>query len=1080
MKNFVGILKVAIFGLAAIFFLLSCGGDDDPPLPQSAAPTAENYRVSKIALVQPVIQFTLTSEHPADSVWRVYNVPTGGSVINTITVEYFPPHDLLWTSAAGDFEVGSYWLTVTERGRAESRRLLLMIDPMPQTPTPAALEPVYDKTNFQQRDVRFNLSGDQFAIGTIWRVYNSEIGDSVPENVSVVYHRAIHQIALTTTDADLPDGFYWVTATEGGKTESQRLVLLVRPFLPPEVSSAPFSFTDTIAKTASPQREVSINLITNHPSGTEWFVYNVAAGGAALSEVTAVFEPLTRVLTLSASGGDLSPGVYFIAAREFGREESARFVLTILPFTASNISAKPMAAVTDTIIAKTSALQTLFEFNLISDHPSGAVWNVYNSAVGGTPLITVNASFNTAARVLSLAAAGGANDIAPATYFVAVTESGRLESERLALTIIPFVPPVSAIPTVNAENASVTKTAVTQASVNFTLSSSHTGTWRVYNSNGVLQTGINVNFDTSTRILTLTATGGDIAAGVYLVSVQETGRGESARLALVVLPFVQPRTSAPTVELPNSAVAKTASPQASVSFTLRSSHPDGATWRVYDNEAGGTALTTVNASFVSASRTLTLTAAGGDLAVGTYYVSVQESGMLESSRLALTVGFRPTAINNALVLRYEVNAEGTAFTATPSSGSSWNASLESGASIRNINGIRIVDVGASNGYVNLGAELGAVLAGLPEFTIETYVFIPSDTVIAANGNFIWNFSSTASGAAASGGYMSLRATQQRFAISDSGSNNERGTANRGAIERGSWRHVVLTKDSAEHYHVFVDGELMGSVVAPVTVTQLGSLNFNYLAGSIFPGDSFLRNARYYQLNVYNQAFTQEQINNELGADMVLVILPVESRPPVVSFANATVEKTGLIQRQVTFRLDSSHAGDWTWKVYSSAEGGEPLTTISASFWNTHNMLTLTAAGSDIPPGAYFITATESGRGFVESQRVAFTVAPFVQPPKYITINFGGIPSDPINLSGDGASVSRNGGSLTLALATPVNFNRFVWRLNGVVQTAQTGSSFVLSGDTLSALAVGEHRIMVIAVDTNGTPWSGEVAVTVTD
>ena len=45
---------------------------------------------------------------------------------------------------------------------------------------------------------------------------------------------------------------------------------------------------------------------------------------------------------------------------------------------------------------------------------------------------------------------------------------------------------------------------------------------------------------------------------------------------------------------------------------------------------------------------------------------------------------------------------------------------------------------------------------------------------------------------------------------------------------------------------------------------------------------------------------------------------------------------------------------------------------------------------------------------------------------------------------------------------------------------QTGSVFTLNGTVLAALASGEHRIMVIAVDKNSVPWSGELAITVTD
>jgi alpha-tubulin suppressor-like RCC1 family protein len=200
----------------------------------------------------------------------------------------------------------------------------------------------------------------------------------------------------------------------------------------------------------------------------------------------------------------------------------------------------------------------------------------------------------------------------------------------------PYVPEQSAAPAVAPANASVAKTAATQKSVSFTLTSSVNGEWRVYRSasDGSPLTTVNAVFNAPA--LTLTASGADLAVGTYYVTVTETGKTESSRLGLMVGSFVQPGQSAtPAIDPANAGVAKTAATQKSVAFTLTSS-VDGE-WKVYDTFQGGTALAGVAAAYDAAAHTLTLAASGADLAAQIYYVSVTETGKTESGRLALTV-----------------------------------------------------------------------------------------------------------------------------------------------------------------------------------------------------------------------------------------------------------------------------------------------------------------------------------------------------------------------------------------------------------------------------------------------------------
>ena len=630
-------------------------------------------------------------------------------------------------------------------------------------------------------------------------------------------------------------------------------------------------------------------------------------------------------------------------------------------------------------------------------------------------------------------------------------------------------------PVISRENATVRKTAIRQPTVEFLLSSTHgrNSVWKAYDTSSgraALNTVIVNYFPPHT--LRLTSTTGDIPDGRYWVAVTEKNMWESRRILLTVLPFIAPRTATPTSDLP--AKNKEYAAQNEISFIL-SSEPfsDVSIWNVYGSATDTITLQGVSVTYDSNLNQVTLTNTETYLQARTYWVAVAEYNMLESERLALTVDrYIPPEVTNSLRLRFQVNSDGTAFTATPSTGNPWNAVLNDGANVRVVNNFGLVDMGGNNGWVNLGSGLSPVLADNPEFTVETFVFIPSDANLGGNGRFIWSFSNAATASGSSGRYMWLRASDQVFAIATSGWGSERRTAARGNIERGRWNHIVMTKDSLNNYRLFVNGQLMGGLDSSTAISAISPFNYNYLARPLFPNDNFLRYARYYQLNIYNKAFTQAQIQYELGAAVIMALLPIESRTPVISPANSAVAKVRPLQRQVSFIFDTAPTG--TWNVYANPTDRQTVPDVSASVMN--RVLTLSASGNDIPIGTYYVSVTEPGA--IESTRVALTILPYVPPERQVTVTFGGIPQDPVSVTGEGQTVSKNGGSLIVSVTDPQRFDRFVWRLNGIVQTETTGT-FNLSGTPLNALPNGEHRLMVLAFS-NNVPWSREIAFTITD
>jgi ABC-type transporter MlaC component len=289
-------------------------------------------------------------------------------------------------------------------------------------------------------------------------------------------------------------------------------------------------------------------------------------------------------------------------------------------------SGTPTADVT--AVAKTSGVQQSVSFALTSTNTGE--WKVYDAETGGETLAGVSAAFT--APTLTLTASG--SDLAADTYYVSVTEDGKMESARLALTVGPYVSPQSSAPTVDPVAVTVAKDTETQQSVSFTLTSAPAGEWKVYGSEmgGDALTDVTASLSGST--LALTASGDDLPAATYYVSVTEPGKAESIRLGLTVGSYVHSGESGTPAAAVRS-VFKTSLTQKTVSFTLTSTNTG--TWKVYDSAAGGEPLDTVTASF--SAPTLTLTASGDNLPGGTYYVTVTETdaGKIESAPLALAV-----------------------------------------------------------------------------------------------------------------------------------------------------------------------------------------------------------------------------------------------------------------------------------------------------------------------------------------------------------------------------------------------------------------------------------------------------------
>ena len=94
--------------------------------------------------------------------------------------------------------------------------------------------------------------------------------------------------------------------------------------------------------------------------------------------------------------------------------------------------------------------------------------------------------------------------------------------------------------------------------------------------------------------------------------------------------------------------------------------------------------------------------------------------------------------------------------------SSIPAELKNGAEIVEEEGLPVLSLGDNDGYLDMGAGVGEIVASLDSFSISTNLYISQEALIGSNGNFIYVFSNSDNSASARNGYMFLGANATKY------------------------------------------------------------------------------------------------------------------------------------------------------------------------------------------------------------------------------------------------------------------------------------------------------------------------------
>ena len=178
--------------------------------------------------------------------------------------------------------------------------------------------------------------------------------------------------------------------------------------------------------------------------------------------------------------------------------------------------------------------------------------------------------------------------------------------------------------------------------------------------------------------------------------------------------------------------------------------------------------------------------------------------------------------------------------------------LYNGAELTTTGGLPILSLGSDNGYFDMGASVGDIIAALNDFTISTNVYIPSTTTLGSNGNFIYTFANSTDIANKANGCIFFGANETRYTICRTNYTAEHNVGPYHQFPTGAW-HTLTYRQSSNHGELFLDGELVAQNDISVIPSELGSTPYNFLGRPCYQGDVYLKDACYNDFRIYDNA-----------------------------------------------------------------------------------------------------------------------------------------------------------------------------------------------------------------------------------
>lgn len=221
-------------------------------------------------------------------------------------------------------------------------------------------------------------------------------------------------------------------------------------------------------------------------------------------------------------------------------------------------------------------------------------------------------------------------------------------------------------------------------------------------------------------------------------------------------------------------------------------------------------------------------------------------------------------------LKLHFNFENVTGNAVPEavSGGTLKGTLRNNAKVEKMGKYHVLNLGSANGYFDMGAGAGKVMAGCTNFTISMYYYVNAHQNISGLGNFLFTFSTQETCSSSAGCYYFYTLNSQRFAASQAGYGAERSTNANVVSTKGRWVSVVYVLDG-NNGTLYVDGQKMLTAPMPKgneTFSNTAPI-YNWIGRSPFAGDAYLANTKVADIRIYDKALTGAEVTKmALGAE----------------------------------------------------------------------------------------------------------------------------------------------------------------------------------------------------------------------
>lgn len=273
-----------------------------------------------------------------------------------------------------------------------------------------------------------------------------------------------------------------------------------------------------------------------------------------------------------------------------------------------------------------------------------------------------------------------------------------------------------------------------------------------------------------------------------------------------------------------------------------------------------------------------------------------------------------TAFTGNLLVKYDFsNVSDTVVTDVAEK--QFKGALVKDATIRTIGEVtkyKVLDLGDSIGYFDMGTEVGKLMYHLNDYSISVYYRVDTSYhALGTNGNFLYTFSNSTNAGTDQNGYIFAGLNTQSYIITPgyyTAASGQQGISVGTASLTGSWHNMVYVQ-KADTGYLYVDGILTATdtitnkpSTALVRDNRTGTL-YNWIGRSNYVGDVYLRNTLVYDFRLYRNALTEEEIQT--------TVLNVGST--INALENAYLENPNIPS---SFKS----AENTTIKVYTTASG----------------------------------------------------------------------------------------------------------------------------------------------------------------